>query len=574
MGNLNRRVYTEQWRYSLVIFGLMFAFSLLAARAFYLQILGKDYLLAQGQARYVREVTVKANRGRILDRNGQTLAVSTPVDSVWANPKEFITAIDRWPELAKSLNLKAAEIQKKVEKYKNKEFMYLKRHLPPVEAQKITSLQIPGVNLQREYRRFYPAGPVASHVIGFTNIDEFGQEGVELAYNMHLTGKDGRKRVLRDRVGHTIENIGNIESAIDGKDLHLSIDVRFQHLAHRHLKSAVIEHKAQAGTAIILDAKTGEVLAMVNEPSFNPNNRKNFDSDKFRNRAVTDMLEPGSTTKPFTVAMGLQSGRFHPDTLIDTTPGYMRVGNRTIKDTHNYGLIDISHVIIKSSNVGVTKIAMSFPVNRLRKLLADVGYGKSTHLGLPGEINGILPDRKKWRPIEHATISYGYGFSVTPVQIARAYTVLASGGRRLPLNILKQEKPPEGVRVIAPEVIAQIRTMMKDVVSSKGTARRAQMEKYSAAGKTGTAHKLINGRYAENRYTSAFAGFAPAEDPKLIMVVVVDDPRGEHYYGGRIAAPVFSRVMAESLRLMNVPPDKIEMTAHAAMKKAAAEKKS
>lgn len=574
MDKLNRRVYTEQWRFSLVIFGLMFAFTLLAARAFYLQILGKDYLQAQGQARYVREVAVKANRGRILDRNGQTLAVSTPVDSVWANPKEFITAKQRWPELAKALNLDQAEITEKVQKYQKREFMYLKRHLPPVEAQKIVSLNIPGVSLQREYRRFYPAGPVASHVIGFTNIDEFGQEGVELAYNQHLTGKDGLKRVLRDRVGNTVKNIENIEPAIDGKDLHLSIDARMQHLAHRHLKSAVIEHQAIAGTAIILDARTGEVLAMVNEPSFNPNNRKNFDSDKFRNRAVTDMLEPGSTTKPFTVAMGLQSGQFFPDTLIETTPGYMRVGRRTIKDTHNYGLIDVSHVIIKSSNVGVTKIAMSFPVEKLRTLLADIGYGESTRLGLPGEINGILPNRKKWRPIEHATISYGYGFSVTPIQIARAYTVLASGGKRLPLNILKQDKQPEGVQVIAPEVVAQIRTMMKQVVSSNGTARRAAMEKYSAAGKTGTAHKLIDGRYAEKRYTSAFAGFAPAEDPRLIMVVVVDDPRGEHYYGGRVAAPVFSKVMAESLRLMNVPPDKIEVAAQAPAKTPVAEKES
>ena len=574
MDKLNRRIYTEQWRYSLVIFVLMFTFAVLAARAFYLQVLGKDYLQAQGQARYVREVTVKANRGRILDRNGQTLAVSTPVDSVWANPKEVINASDRWPDLAKSLNIKVSEIQRKAEKYKNKEFMYLKRHLPPIEAQKIMGLNIPGVSLQREYRRFYPAGPVTSHVIGFTNIDEFGQEGVELAYNQHLTGKDGVKRVLRDRVGNTVENVESIESAVDGKDLHLSIDARLQQLAHRHLKSAVTEHKAQAGSVIIVDATTGEVLAMVNEPSFNPNNRKDFDSDKFRNRAVTDMLEPGSTTKPFTVAMGLESGRFTPDTLIDTSPGYMRVGNRTVKDTHNYGLIDISHVIIKSSNVGVTKIAMSFPVNKFRGLLANLGYGQSTRLGLPGEINGILPDRKKWRPIEHATISYGYGFSVTPVQIARAYTVLASDGKRLPLNILKQEKIPEGEQVISPEVVSQIRTMMKGVVSTEGTAKRAQMEKYTAAGKTGTAHKLINGQYAEKRYTSAFAGFAPAEDPKLIMVVVVDDPRGEHYYGGRVAAPVFSKVMAESLRLMNVPPDKIEMTAQTPVKTAQTQKKS
>ena len=332
-------------------------------------------------------------------------------------------------------------------------------------------------------------------------------------------------------------------------------------MAHRYLKSAVAEHQAQAGTAVILDAKTGEILAMVNEPSFNPNNRKDFDSEKFRNRAVTDMLEPGSTTKPFTVAMGLQSGRFHPDTLIDTSPGYMSVGRRTIKDTHNYGLIDVSKVIIKSSNVGVTKIALSFPVEKFRSLLSDIGYGRSTQLGLPGEINGILPDRKKWRPIEHATLAYGYGFSVTPVQIAQAYTVLATDGKRLPINILKQEETPDAEQVIVPEVVSQLRNMMMNVVSPEGTARRAQMEKYTAAGKTGTAHKLINGRYAENRYTSAFAGFAPAKDPKLIMVVVVDDPRGEHYYGGRVAAPVFSKVMAESLRLMNVPPDKIEMTA-------------
>ncbi len=561
MDNLNRRVYTEHWRYSLVIFCLMLTFVLLGARAFYLQVLGKDYLQAQGQARYVRDVTVKANRGRILDRNGQTLAVSTPVDSVWANPEEFGDSQARWPELAEKLGIKLKNIETKFEKYKNREFMYLKRHLAPAEAQKIMALKITGVHLQREYKRFYPAGPVAAHVIGFTNIDEQGQEGIELAYNQHLTGKDGRKRVLRDRVGNVVENIESIEPAIDGKDLHLSIDARIQHLSQRYLKAAVVEHKAEAGSAIVLDAQTGEILAMVNEPSFNPNNRKDFDSEKFRNRAVTDMLEPGSTTKPFTVAMGLASGRFHPDTLIDTTPGYMTVGKRTIKDTHNYGLIDVSKVIIKSSNVGVTKIAMSFPVEKFRGLLADIGYGSSTRVGLPGEINGVLPDRKKWRPIEHATLAYGYGFSVTPVQIARAYTVLATDGRRLPVSILKQDKAPDGKQVVAPEVVSQLRTMMKKVVSTEGTARRAAMDKYSAAGKTGTAHKLINGRYAEKRYTSAFAGFAPANDPRLIMVVVVDDPRGEHYYGGRVAAPVFRNVMAESLRLMNVPPDKIELTA-------------
>ncbi len=564
MDNLNRRVYTEHWRYSLVVFCLMLAFVLLGARAFYLQVLGKDYLQAQGQARYVRDVTVKANRGRILDRNGQTLAVSTPVDSVWANPQEFGNAAERWSELAEELGIKLKTIEEKFEKYKNKEFMYLKRHLAPADAQKIMEMEITGVNLQREYKRFYPAGPVAAHVIGFTNIDEQGQEGIELAYDKHLTGKDGRKLILRDRVGNVVENIESIEPAIDGKDLHLSIDARIQHLSQRYLKAAVVEHKAEAGTAIVLDAQTGEILAMVNEPSFNPNNRKDFDSEKFRNRAVTDMLEPGSTTKPFTVAMGLQSGRFHPDTLIDTTPGYMTVGRRTIKDTHNYGLIDVSKVVIKSSNVGVTKIAMSFPVEKFRSLLADLGYGSSTRVGLPGEINGILPDRKKWRPIEHATLSYGYGFSVTPVQIARAYTVLATDGRRLPVSILKQEKAPDGDQVIAPEVVSQLRSMMKKVVSTEGTARRAAMDKYSAAGKTGTAHKLINGRYAEERYTSAFAGFAPADDPRLIMVVVVDDPRGEHYYGGRVAAPVFRNVMAESLRLMNVPPDKIELTADSA----------
>jgi len=558
--NLNRRIYTERWRHSLVVFCVILAFGLLGARAFYLQILGKDYLQAQGQARYVRDVTVKANRGRILDRNGQTLAVSTPVDSVWANPEEFDVSAERWPELAEKLGIKLKTIEQRFEKYKNKEFMYLKRHLAPADALKIMNLEIAGVHLQREYKRFYPAGPVAAHVIGFTDIDEQGQEGIELAYDKHLTGKDGLKRVLRDRIGNIVENIDSIESAIDGKDLHLSIDARIQHLSQRYLKAAVVEHSAKAGSAIVLDAHSGEILAMVNEPSFNPNNRKDFDSEKFRNRAVTDMLEPGSTTKPFTVAMGLSSGRFHPDTLVDTSPGYMSVGRRTIKDTHNYGLIDVSKVIVKSSNVGVTKIAMSFPVEKFRHLLASIGYGSSTRVGLPGEINGILPDRKKWRPIEHATLSYGYGFSVTPVQIARAYTVLATDGRRLPVNILKQDKLPQGEQVIAPEVVSQLRNMMMKVVSAEGTARRAAMDKYTAAGKTGTAHKLINGRYAEKRYTSAFAGFAPAKDPRLIMVVVVDDPRGEHYYGGRVAAPVFRNVMAESLRLMNVPPDKIELT--------------
>ncbi len=543
-------------RHWLVLVVLFLSLGLLAARAVFLQVVDTDYLKAQGDARYLRVVHTPPTRGMIIDRNGEPLAVSTPVDSVWAHPGTLLKQGHSWRKLARLLKVSPAHLKKLCRKNRQREFTYLKRHLPPDTVKRIMSLKIPGVDLVREYRRYYPAGPYTGHVLGFTNIDDEGQEGIELAHNAHLTGVAGTTRVLKDRLGHIVERVERIQPVINGRDLRISLDARIQFLAHRYLQAAMHRHQAKSASVVVLDAKTGEVLAMVNAPSFNPNNRDDIRGSRFRNRAVTDVFEPGSTIKPFTVAMALASGRFGPDTRVDTAPGHLLVGRHRIRDVKDYGLLTVSRVIVKSSNVGAAKIAMEFEPQRLFAALKALGFGYATGVGLPGEVSGTLPARRRWRPIEQATLAFGYGLSSTPLQLARAYAVLANDGILLPVSIAPVQGPVVGDRVMEPTIARQMREMLEKSVSDHGTGRAARVDRYRVAGKTGTVHKVTESGYAEDRYMSVFAGMAPASDPRLVMVVVVNDPRGENYYGGEVAAPVFSKVMAGALRLLNLPPDR------------------
>jgi cell division protein FtsI (penicillin-binding protein 3) len=528
------------------------------ARAVYLQVVHKDFLQDQGDERYLRVMEIPAYRGMIVDRNGEPLAVSSPVDSVWANPIVLLQHRDRLATLAQTLGMKQGQVERQLQGRADKEFAYLRRHLTPDIAQQVMELHIPGVYLQREYRRYYPTAEVASHLLGFTNIDDVGQEGLELAFNDRLQGKPGSKRVLKDRYGHIVENVESIRLPEPGQSLVLSIDRRIQYLAYRSLKTAVQQHGAAGGSAVVLDVETGEILAMVNQPAANPNDRQQRQNALLRNRAVTDVYEPGSTLKPFTIAMALESGAYRPTTLINTNPGYLRVGRNRVRDMHNYGLIDVARVISKSSNVGASKIALSLPAEHLWSLYKRLGFGSSPRLGFPGEQNGVLRHFSQWSAIGHANHSFGYGLSVTTLQLAHAYAVLAADGVKRPLSLLRLEQPPaEGERILSAKTARQVRTMMEAVVSTQGTAPKAAVLGYRVAGKTGTAHKAFDGRYAGNRYFSLFAGMAPAEHPRLVMAVMVDDPRKQGHYGGQVAAPVFSAVMSGALRLLNVTPDEV-----------------
>jgi cell division protein FtsI (penicillin-binding protein 3) len=545
--------YLGRQRFVLAV--LFMALALLAARATNLQLEDKDYLQAQGAARYQRTQETASHRGMIMDRHGTPLAVSTPVDSVWAHPPTLWAEGHSWGRLAKLLGTTTAKLKKQVRSSLQRKFVYLKRHIPPARARQLMALAIPGVDIRREYRRYYPSGPVFGQVIGFTDIDDRGQEGLELAYDDQLAGAPGKALVLRDRVGHVVEHTALIQPVRDGSDLRITLDARLQYLAYRHLKSAVRKHRARGASLVMLDARNGEVLAMVNEPSFNPNNRADRQGNRFRNRAATDVFEPGSTMKPFTVAAALQHETCVPDTRIDTSPGVLKIGGHRIRDTRDYGLLTVSKVVMKSSNIGAAKIAMRFSPNALVETFSRLGFGASTNFGFPGEVAGNLPVRRKWRPVEHATLSYGYGLSTTALQLARAYTALATDGELLPASLLPRVGPVERVRVFEPRVVAQVRHMLELAVSDQGTGSSARIDRYRVAGKTGTVHKIVNGRYADDRYLSVFAGFAPVRQPRLVMVVVVDDPRGADYFGGKVAAPVFSQVMTGALRLLNVAPE-------------------
>ncbi len=542
-------------RYWLVLSGLWAILGLLGVRATYLQVVASDYLQRQGDARYLRTVTDNAHRGMILDRNGSPLAISTPVQSVWADPPAFMRARQRWPALARVLGLQQRDLARQARKYADREFMYLKRHVTPDVAARARALKIPGVFLQREYRRYYPTGAVSGHVIGFTDIDDRGQQGLELAYEAMLRSTPGKKRVLRDLYGNIIETVESVSLATPGKDLVVSLDRRIQYLVYRELGAAMEAYNARAATAIVMDTHTGEVLAMVNLPGFNPNNRSKLTSAAFRNRAVTDVFEPGSTLKPFTVAAALESGQLTPESLIDTAPGRIRVGTKFIRDLRNYGELSVAQVIEKSSNVGAAKIALSMSKEQIWGMLRRAGFGETTGSRLPGESAGLLNPPSQWVSIDQASVSFGYGISVTSLQLARAYAVLANDGVLVPITMLRRDAPVRGVKVMTRRTAQQIRNMLELAVSRRGTGAAAQLLHYSVAGKTGTVHKLISGDYAKDRYVASFAGMAPASNPRLVMVVTVDEPEARRHFGGQTAAPVFSRVMAGALRLLNIAPD-------------------
>ncbi len=545
------------YRMFIVVAVIVLSVLALVWRAFDLHILDHAFLQGQGDARYLRVVPIATHRGMITDRNGEPLALSTPVDSVWINPKEFLTEQAQWPKLAKILKVKVSRITKLVMQRKARDFVYLQRHVTPEISQQILALGLAGVSLQREYRRYYPAGEVASHVIGFTNIDDAGQEGLELAYDDWLKGKPGLKRVLKDRLGRVIKHVELIEQARPGKDLVLSIDRRLQYLTYRELKKAVRKHKAKSGSAVILDVKTGEVLAMVNQPSYNPNNRKNLKSKNYRNRAVTDIYEPGSTIKPFTIAAALESGKYRPATKVDTSPGLFRVGSNVIRDHRNYGVLDLQTIIQKSSNVGASKIALSLSADRLTGIHNKVGFGRRSESGFPGEVMGLVNAVSDKQMIERATLSYGYGISVTSLQLARAYAVIANKGKRLPIRFTRVDSDVEGQAVLATNTSQQIISMMESVIGEEGTGKLASIPGYRVAGKTGTVKKITLGGYSDKKYLSIFAGLVPASNPRMVMVVTVDEPADGIYYGGEVAAPVFSKVMAGALRIRDIAPDAI-----------------
>jgi cell division protein FtsI (penicillin-binding protein 3) len=541
-----------------LVAGLVLALATLIWRAVSLQVLDKDFLQVQGEARHMRVEELPAHRGMILDRQGEPLAVSTQVDSVWINPQELVGVQEGITALARLLSLDRNNVQQLVAKHAEREFVYLQRHISPALADQVRAADISGVYLQKEYKRYYPAGEVAAQVIGFTNIDDVGQEGLELAYGDWLRGEPGAKRVIKDGQRHTIEDVESIRRPRPGKDLVLSIDRRIQYLAYREVMAAVKEHGARAATAVVLDVRTGQILAMVNQPSYNPNNRQKLQPRTLRNRAVTDVFEPGSTMKPFVVACALEDGRYTAETAVETSPGWFRVGRNTIKDVHNYGLLDVSGVIRKSSNVGITKIALSLPTERIWSTLSAVGFGTLTGSGFPGEASGLLSGYRNWKEIETATIAFGYGISATALQLAHAYAVLAAGGITRPVTFLRPDAPVPGRRVISERVARQIIGMLEQAASPEGTAPAAQVAGYRVAGKTGTVHKSVPGGYSRDKYLSVFAGMAPASDPRLVMAVMVDEPQGQ-YYGGQVAAPVFSRVMSGALRLLAIPPDRLPL---------------
>lgn len=550
------------WRFAVIAGLLVVLACLLIWQVLNLQVLetdrGHDFLQRQGDARTVRTEHIPAYRGVISDRNGEPLAVSTPVASIWINPKHIINQSSRWAELAEMLGFSHQQLKNKIVKNKHRGFVYLRRHLSPELADKVLSLGIQGVNAQREYKRYYPAAEVASHLVGFTNIDDKGQEGMELAYNSWLQGQPGSKRVLKDSRGNIFRDIDQGEPAHSGKDLVLSIDLRLQYLAYRELKAAMARVDAKAGSVVMLDSATGEVLAMVNQPSYNPNNRRSLKPAALRNRAMTDVFEPGSTVKPLTVVAALESGRYKPSTVINTSPGYVRVGRKTLPDPVNYGAIDLTTILTKSSQVGIVKLALDLDAQSVWEVFSRFGLGVGTGSGFPGESSGIMPGRSSWRPIERATFAFGHGLAVTPLQLAQAYSVFANDGVFRPATLLRQEVLADGEQVVSPQVANQLVEMLKTVTMRGGTAITAQVASYSVAGKTGTVHKVRDGGgYADDRYMAIFAGLAPASNPRIVTVVMIDEPGLDKYHGGQSAAPVFARVVTDALRILDVTPDNI-----------------
>ncbi len=546
----------KRWRSTALLVVFIMAGSILEGRVLYLQILEKDFLTAQGDDRHVRTVQISAHRGPITDRYGETLAVSTPVDSIWAAPQELKPALERLDELAEVLELDADWLARRITSNLDREFVYLRRHMRPDHAARALQLGLPGIRTLREYHRYYPTGEVAGHLIGFTDIDDRGQEGLELAYDHWLSGDTGAKRVLQDRLGRVIEDIDLISAAQPGRTLKTSIDLRIQYLAYRELKRAVVDSKALSGSVVVLDATNGEVLAMVNQPAYNPNDRAQLDVARYRNRAVTDIFEPGSSFKPFVMAAALESGRYEPRSIIDTSPGILRVGGKILtRDNDNLGKIDLATILAKSSNVGAARLGLELDREQLWAVLSSFGIGRLTNSGFPGESAGVLNDPRHWQPVGQATLAYGYGLSVTALQLAQAYGVIAADGMRWPISMLVQDLPMAGERVVSVDTARALRAMLETVVSPVGTGQLASIANFRVAGKTGTAKKFGVGGYSDGRYFAVFAGLAPVSEPRLVAVVVIDEPQGEDYSGGEIAAPVFARILSGAMRLLAIPPD-------------------
>ncbi len=549
------RLKLEGWRSRFVLVVAMGGFTVLLGRAFYLQAVDTGFLQAKGEARYTRVLELPASRGAVKDRNGQLLAVSTAVESIWASPDDLEEAGDaRLHALAKALAMDASELRQKIAG-KNRQFVFLKRQISPEQAAKVMALRVPGVFQQREFRRFYPSGEVMAHVVGFTGIEDNGQEGIELAAQQRLAGTAGSRKVIKDRKGRIVEDVESLHAPRNGEEVVLAIDQRLQFLAHRELKAAVEVNRAKGGSIVILDARSGEVLALVNQPDYNPNNRANVTGRQTRNRSVTDLFEPGSTLKPFTIAAALDAGIVKPDTLIQTAPGHMTIGRRTISDAHPEGLLTVAQVIQKSSNIGAAKIQLQMSPEHMGTIYEELGFGSTPQTGFPGEAKGLLRPWAHWKPIEQATMSYGHGIALSLLQIARAYTVFTNGGMLLPISLMRQESQPIGRRVYTEKTVQQVNRMMEMAVLPGGTAPQAQVPGYRVAGKTGTAYKAENGRYAEHKYVSSFVGLGPVTDPRFIVAVMLDEPSGAKHYGGDVAGPVFSSVMGAALRMMSVAPD-------------------
>jgi len=578
-----------RWR-AYLLFGLLaFSASALAWRAVDLQLVDNGFLLKKGARNFSRVMEIAAHRGTITDRHGEPLAVSTPVDSVWANPKELILALsppgetataaaagapvgaaaaadkprqivlasDQLSRLAKALKQDRQELARRIASNANREFLYLARHRQPAEAAKIKALGIPGVYLMREYRRYYPSGEVAGHILGFTNIDDAGQEGLELAFDHWLAGEDGAKRVIQDRLGRIVQDVDSIRPARPGRDLVLSIDLRIQYLAYRELKAAIRQQRARAGSVVVLDVTTGEVLAMVNQPAYNPNDRGQLTPKTYRNRAITDIIEPGSTIKPFFVAAALASGKYTEKSIIDTSPGYMKVGATIFEEEHgSLGRVDLATILAKSSNIGMGMLALSLEPEQMWTTLSRLGFGQVTTSGFPGESAGLLSHYSHWRPVGIFTMSHGYGLSVTPLQLTHAYATLGALGTFRPVSFLRVEDSPAGEQVLDQKVSRDLIHLLESVVVAEGaTGTKAAIPGYRVSGKTGTAWKAASGGYSTDKYQAVFGGIAPATNPRLAAVVVIDEPGAGRYYGGDVAAPVFSEVVGGALRLMAVPPD-------------------
>lgn len=552
------RARSYRWR-SLLVLVLVFCGALgLVARAVQLQLVQHDQLEKRGKEESMRVVKITAHRGAITDRHGEPLALSSPVDSIWVDPPVLNDNIDQLPRLAKALGQDPQLLARHITSNLDRSFLYLVRHMPPAQAERVMALNIPGVSTAREYQRFYPAGEVAGHIVGFTTIDDKGQEGLELGYDQLLGGEDGSKRVLQDRYGHYVENVEMIREPRQGRDLVTSIDLRIQYLAYRELKVAMKDYRAHAGSAIVVDCDTGEVLAIVNQPSYNPNDRDQLQPEMYRNRAATDIFEPGSSVKPFIMAAALSSGQYHPDSVVNTSPGFLKVGIKTFEDEHNFGSIDLATILAKSSNVGTAMVALSLKPQQIWTTLTGLGLGQVTGSNFPGESAGMLSHYSHWREIGIATLSHGYGLSVTPLQLAHAYATIGSGGIRRPLSFERVSGPVAGERVMDASIAHSLVQLMEHVVATGGTGTRAAVVGYRVAGKTGTAWKSFAGGYSTDHFMAVFAGVVPASHPKLATVIVIDDPGGDLHRAADVAAPVFSNVMSGALRLMDIPPDDLQ----------------